>query len=164
MGGDLETSYPDADSSPGLTLWRVTNAWQRRIRAALSPHDLTHVQFVLLASLAWMDRSQPVTQRDLAAHAGTDVMMTSQVLRTLEAKGLVTREPHPTDGRAFTVAPTPTALDLANRATRDVESADAAFFAALPPATRDVFLSGLRSLVDGGDLQRNPRDATAARG
>ncbi len=164
MGGDLETSYPDADSSPGLTLWRVTNAWQRQIRAALSPHGLTHVQFVLLASLTWMDRSQPVTQRDLAAHAGTDVMMTSQVLRALENKGLVTREPHPTDGRAFTVTPTPAAIEIANRATRAVEAADAAFFSALPPGERDVFLSGLRSLADGPKPTGDSRDGTAGPG
>src|SRR5829696_15000 len=118
MTAGLDTSYPDASASPGLALWRVTNAWQRRIRAALAPHDLTHVQFVLLASLTWMDRSQPVTQRDLAEFAGTDVMMTSQVIRALEAKGHITRDPHPTDGRAVTLAPTPTGIALANRANK----------------------------------------------
>ncbi|KHK96062.1 MarR family transcriptional regulator [Microbacterium mangrovi] len=127
----LDSQFGEASDSPGLALWRVTNAWQRAVRAALVPHDLTHVQFVLLASLTWMDAADPVTQRDLAAHAGTDVMMTSQVIRTLEAKGFVTRMPHPTDGRAVALAPTPTGAALANRANADVEAADRAYFAAL---------------------------------
>ncbi len=127
----LDTRYGEASDSPGLALWRVTNAWQRAVRAALAPHDLTHVQFVLLASLTWMDSADPVTQRDLAAHAGTDVMMTSQVIRALEAKGYVTRSPHPRDGRAVALSPTAAGVALANRANADVEAADQAYFAAL---------------------------------
>jgi DNA-binding MarR family transcriptional regulator len=146
MTAGLDTSFPDASESPGLALWRVTNAWQRRIRAALAPHDLTHVQFVLLASLTWMDRSEPVTQRDLAAFAGTDVMMTSQVIRTLEAKGYVTRSPHPTDGRAVILAPTPAGIALANRANQDVEATDRAYFDTLAPADRASFTRHLRAL------------------
>ncbi|MGN8050698.1 MarR family winged helix-turn-helix transcriptional regulator [Curtobacterium sp. 22159] len=144
---DLHTDHPDAVSSPGLALWRVTNAWQRRIRTALAPHDLTHVQYVLLASLTWMDRTEPVTQRDLARHAGLDVMMTSQVVRALEAKGFVVRERHPTDRRAVALEPTPSGTGLANRATRDVEAADHAYFAGMDPSIAEAFLTGLRGLA-----------------
>ncbi|MGD9695601.1 MAG: MarR family winged helix-turn-helix transcriptional regulator [Thermoleophilia bacterium] len=145
MTGRLDTAYPDASSSPGLSLWRVTNSWQRAIRAALAPFDLTHVQFVLLASLTWMDRPAPVTQRDLARHAGTDPMMTSQVLRALERKGLITRAPHPGDRRARTLAPTPEGARLASRANAAVEAADAAYFAALGPGAA-AFLAHLHTL------------------
>jgi len=142
----LETAFTDASSSPGLALWRVTNAWQRAIRTALAPHGLTHVQFVLLASLTWMDRSTPVTQRDLADHARTDVMMTSQVIRTLERKGYVTRGPHPSDGRAVTLAPTAEGSAVANRANADVEAADRAYFGALAPEDQKAFTSFLLTL------------------
>jgi len=145
---ELRTQHPDAVSSPGLALWRVTNAWQRHVRAALAPHDLTHVQYVLLASLTWMDRSEPVTQRDLARHAGLDVMMTSQVVRALEAKGFVARHPHPTDRRAVTVEPTPVGVELANRATPDVEAADDTYFAVLPQGARASFTTALRTLAE----------------
>lgn len=147
MTGDLDTQYPDAQSSPGLALWRASNAWQRRIRAALAPHDLTHVQYVLLASLTWMDRSAPVTQRDLARHAELDVMMTSQVLRTLETKGYVRREPHPEDKRAIALQPTNRGIELANLATHDVEAADAAYFAALSPTQSEALLTALHKLA-----------------
>jgi DNA-binding MarR family transcriptional regulator len=58
-------------------------------------------------------------------------MMTSQVLRTLEAKGLVTREAHPTDARARALAATATGVELVNRAIGAVETVDRDFFAAL---------------------------------
>ena len=101
----LETRFEDADESAGLLLWQVTNRWQAAQRAVLKPFGLTHVQFVLLASLAWLSDDEaaapPVSQRVLADHAATDPMMTSQVVRALEAKGWLVRERHPGDGRAF---------------------------------------------------------------
>ncbi|MGV8881812.1 MAG: MarR family winged helix-turn-helix transcriptional regulator [Rhodoglobus sp.] len=147
MSGDLDTQFPDAQSSLGLALWRATNAWQRHIRAALAPHDLTHVQYVLLASLTWMDRTEPVTQRELAQHAELDVMMTSQVLRTLETKGYISREPHPQDRRAIALRPTTRGIELANIATHDVESADTAYFATLTSTQRESILAALQRLV-----------------
>ncbi|MDA3148015.1 MarR family transcriptional regulator [Leucobacter sp. UCMA 4100] len=131
MTGTLETSYPSPEASTGLMLWRVTNSWQREIRAILAPFDLTHVQFVLLAVLTAMDYETPLTQRDLAEHAVTDPMMTSQVLRTLEKKGFVERHPHPTDRRARTLTVTPAGATLANRANAAVEEADRAYFSTL---------------------------------
>ena len=104
----LATKFQAAEESPGLLMWQITNRWQAAQRAALKPFGLTHVQFVLLASLTWLDAEQPVTQRDLADHAATDPMMTSQVLRALERRGLLERMPHPRDRRARTLAATPT--------------------------------------------------------
>jgi DNA-binding MarR family transcriptional regulator len=86
-----------------------------------------------------------VTQRRLAEHAATDPMMTSQVLRALEARGLVRRAAHPEDRRARAVAVTPRGRALANRAIGAVEACDDAFFAALG-ADRDALTRALRSL------------------
>lgn len=129
-------------------LWRVTNSWQRAIRAALAPVGLTHVQFVLLAVLTSMDGSESVTQRDLAEQAATDPMMTSQVLRALEGKGLIERRRHPTDRRARTLSPTPEGIRLANEANRLVEEADSTYFAPLRSGTSD-FTNALVNLSQG---------------
>ena len=133
----LQTAYPSAGDSPGLLLWRVTNRWQSAIRSALQPFDLTHVQFVLLASLTWLSREGPVTQKRLADHAVTDPMMTSQVLRALESRGLVIRDVDPTDRRARAVRVTAPGATLANAAIVAVEACDQEFFGvlgtALPP-------------------------------
>jgi DNA-binding MarR family transcriptional regulator len=129
----LATEFDGAEDSPGLMLWHVTNRWQAAIRAALRPHGLTHVQFVLLASLAWLDADGPVTQRALADHAATDPMMTSQVLRALEDRGLVRREPHPDDRRARALSITAQGRELADRTVAVVEARDRQFFSQLGP-------------------------------
>jgi len=127
-GRGLESEFHAADESPGFLLWQVTNRWQASQRAALKPLGLTHVQFVLLASLAWLRTDGPLHQRDLSEHAGTDPMTTSQVLRSLEGRGLVERTTDPDDRRARTVAVTPGGRDLANRANVVVEACDNSFF------------------------------------
>ena len=131
---DLGSRFDSAAQSPGLALWQVTNRWQAVMRAALKSHDLTHVQYVLLASLVWMqahDGEQLITQAELAEFAATDRMMTSQVLRTLEAKELVKRDHHPSDGRARVLRATQAGMRCARQATHDVEAADQTFFSPL---------------------------------
>jgi DNA-binding MarR family transcriptional regulator len=114
-------------------LWHATLRWQRRIAAALGPLGLTHVQFVLLASAWWMnEQHEHPTQVRLAEQAGTDIKMTSQVVRTLEAKGLVERTVDPADSRARRVRATRKGARLAVRAIELVEGVDAEHFAGLP--------------------------------
>jgi len=121
--------------SPGFLLWQVTNRWQRSIVAALRPLGLTHVQFVLLASVWWLSRhgEDPPSQRQVADHAGTDAMMTSQVVRALERRGLLRRGRDAQDRRAWRVAGTTTGTRLAEQAIDVVEAADRAFFADAEP-------------------------------
>jgi DNA-binding MarR family transcriptional regulator len=145
-----ESRYEAPEQSPGFLLWRVTLSWQRAMRVALAPHGLTHVQFVLLASLWWLrdHASRPPTQAQLAEHAGTDLMMTSQVLRKLEARGLLERSPDPDDSRARQLRLTPAGARLLGGALADVEAADQAYFAALGDGQRE-FSQALRALSDG---------------
>lgn len=121
-----------AEDSPGFLLWQVSSLWQRQINAGLKPFGLTHAQFVLLASLAWLvSDARQLTQVDLANHAKMDVMMTSNVLRTLEEKGLILRNAHPTDTRAKSLSITSKGLELAGQAVQAVEGIDRDFFAPL---------------------------------
>src|SRR3954470_5342078 len=108
----------DAGESPGFLLWRVTQRWQRAIVAALRPLDLTHAQFVLLMSTWWLARGsgRGPSQRDVAEHAEADPMMTSQVLRTLEKRGLVVRNADAADARVKRLSVTPAGTRLARRA------------------------------------------------
>jgi DNA-binding MarR family transcriptional regulator len=140
----LGTQFEDADASPGFVLWQVATLWQRALRAALNEVGLTHAQFVLLACAAWLEgrpatkASGGVTQADIAAHARTDVVMTSEVLRTLERKTLLKRLPHPSDARAKQIALTPSGRRLANKAVALVEAADSSFFGARGPELRTL--------------------------
>jgi len=119
--------------SPGFLLWRATLRWQRMVAAALSTMDLTHVQFVLLACAWWLNQQgEEPNQLAVARQAGTDVKMTSQVLRTLEDKGLIERYTDAGDTRAKRVRVTARGKALAPKAIAAVERADAEFFAPVP--------------------------------
>jgi DNA-binding MarR family transcriptional regulator len=133
--------------SPGFLLWHATLRWQRGVAAALAPLGLTHVQFVLLACTWWLnEQGEHPTQVRLAAQAGTDVKMTSQVIRNLEKKGLVEREVDPADTRARRLRVTRRGARLAPRAIAVVEAVDADFFSELPAADAVDLLGRLAHL------------------
>lgn len=144
--GRLQSQFDDENDSTGLIMWRVTNSWQAAQRATLKPFGLTHVQFVLLASLTHLDGVEAVTQQRLAEHTGSDPMMTSQVVRVLADRGLVDRAPHPDDGRAKVLAITGQGAELTNAAIVAVEACDAEFFAPLGDARTD-WTGQLRTLL-----------------
>ena len=133
-------------SSPGFLLWRVTHRWQRLVTATLRPFGLTHVQFVLLASLWWLSNvlDEAPSQRRLAEFAGTDAMMTSQVVRGLEARGLVDRTADPHDSRARRLTVTARGAELARTAIAVVEAADHDFF--VPAGNTERVLEVLQAL------------------
>lgn len=142
----LVAEFDSAQASPGFLLWQVTNKWQARQRKALAAFGLTHVQFVLLASLVWNGNKQ-LTQKELAAFAKTDVMMTSQVVRKLEQKGLIVRATNKQDSRSFLLKPTSAGIALANQAVQSVERVDATFFGLLGNDVED-FAAMMRLLAD----------------
>lgn len=146
--GKSPFSTQEANAHSGFLLWQVTALWQRSVALALRPHGLTQVQYALLASLLWLSRTEDqITQARLARHAQLDVMMTSQVLRALEARGLLERRAHATDSRAKVLRLTKIGEATATRAVPDVEGADAVFFGALGDA-QPAFNQHLRRLIE----------------
>lgn len=148
---------PGPQNSPGFLLWRATLGWQRRISTALRPFDLTHVQFVLLAAVWWLSDqadhpSQLPSQRQVAAHAAADVMMTSQVVRGLAARGLISRAPDPADGRVRRLTVTDAGRVLTEQAITVVEATDAHFFARVRQPTQ--LLEVLHQLADDPESPR----------
>ena len=132
------------NDSPGFLLWHATLRGQRGVAQALRPLDLTHVQFVLLACTWWLnEQGEQPNQVALAAQAGTEIRMTSQVVRSLERKGLIERAVDESDTRARLLRVTRRGARLAPRAIEVVEAADAEFFrdSSTPQAVR--FLRGL---------------------
>jgi MarR family transcriptional regulator, organic hydroperoxide resistance regulator len=113
----------------GAQLERVASAWSQAVRHALTPLDLTPAQFRLLVAAAWLSgRHAGVRQSDIATLANTDAVMTSEVLRTLESRGLVVRTAHPTDKRAKSISVTGAGGSLADRAAKLVNVVEARFF------------------------------------
>jgi len=146
MESNQSNEFDAAHNSPGYLLWLMSNQWQAQQRMALKPFDLTHVQFVLLACLVYAPDNESLTQIQLAERAKTDPMMTSQVLRKLEAKGLIQRTSHSKDKRAVSLEATAKGVELISRAIIAVESVDDAFFGILEADTPS-FVAMMRKLV-----------------
>ena len=141
-------SVREAEDSSGFLLWQVTTLWQRGIKKALDEIDITHPQFVLLASLLWLTgQKKNVTQIDLSQHSQIDPMTTSTVIRTLQKKGLVERREHETDTRAKVVLLTASGLKMTRKAVKIIENFDTDFFKSLGDKA-GAFNSGLRLLLD----------------
>lgn len=145
--GDKVFSVETPEESSGFLLWQVTNLWQREIRKALEKYELTHSQFVLLASMLWLSQQKlSVTQVLLSNHTKIDPMTTSTVLRTLQKKGLIQRQEHETDTRAKTVELTTAGQKMAKLAVKTVEHFDGQFFGPLGEKTAS-FNKKLHSLL-----------------
>lgn len=141
-----EWSHDQPEDSAGFLLWQVTNQWQRKLRAVLLPLGLTHVQFVLLAGLAWLEgQGRAPTQAQLAVFCKTDEMMTSQVVRAMEREGLIERRRHPSDTRARQLGLTVRGSEVIGKAAPVVEQANREFFAALGGEEKS-FAAALRRL------------------
>lgn len=118
----------------GFRLWHIQHAWTRRLEAALAPHGLTHLQFVLLRAVDWLVRTgERPTQARLAQKVVTDPMTVSKVLRLLERKGLIDRPVHPDDPRARHLLPTQAGVAALARALPAAIEAQRAYFGALGP-------------------------------
>jgi DNA-binding MarR family transcriptional regulator len=107
-----EETLGSPEKAVGFMLWRVVHRFQRKIDRALAPLNLTHLQFTTLAMAGWLGRAgDPVTQAELARSTAIHAMQVSLMLKTLEAKGMVTRPRSTSDTRTKHVEITSIGLD-----------------------------------------------------
>lgn len=78
---------------------------------------LTH-----LAALSTLKRHGAMSPGELAAHERVQPPSMTRVVVALEGMGLVTRSPHPTDGRQVVIDLTPAAQDLLSAEARAREA------------------------------------------
>jgi DNA-binding MarR family transcriptional regulator len=134
--------------SAGFLLWKAANAWQRHVRDHLKSSGITHVQFLLLDAMKQLEATgQQPSQTLLAKTAGTDVMMTSKVIRTLEAAKLVARKDNRADGRAVVLQTTSSGKKKHATANSAIRRAEATFFAKLPDKPHK-FVANLQAISE----------------
>jgi DNA-binding MarR family transcriptional regulator len=139
--------FKKPEDSSGFLLWQVNMHWQRKIKKELDILDITHTQFVLMAALAWLSKTQRnVTQIEIAKHSQVDRMMASKVLQKLEAKGYLSRVESEVDVRAKYIHLTKTGQVIIQKALKIVEAVDNDFFHVLAKKQND-FNTGMQVLL-----------------
>ena len=126
------SQFKDSSESPGFLLWKTQITWKRLIEKALIAHNLTHSQFVLLASIAYLTKDDnTITQIELSRHALFDISTTSQVVRSLEKNGLVMRTNKTGNIKSKYSKLTELGYNILKPAIKVVESIDSRFFESL---------------------------------
>ena len=98
----------------------------------------TTVTLTHLAALSTLRRHGPMSPGELAAHERVQPPSMTRVVVALEGMGLVSRTPHPTDGRQVVIALTDAAETLLADEARAREAWLTGQLQQLTPAERDV--------------------------
>lgn len=86
---------------PSFTFAQAYFTWKRITDRALEAVGLTHTHYVFMGTLFELEKHQDkATQNDLARLTNSDITMTSQILHTLQKRGLVLHEQIEGDKRA----------------------------------------------------------------
>ena len=111
---------------------RVYNKWHFLIKKELKRIKLTHPQFVVLVSLAYLSQNgDEVTQVMISKLSGIDVMTVSQILSLLEKHDFVKRKEHSRDTRAKAVTVNKKGEEVLQKAIPLIEQIDELFFGKL---------------------------------
>lgn len=128
----MEINPNNQDQSTGYLLYHLTMLMERKMKRELDKLGITHTQFVILASTCMLlEKNDSVTQIMIANQSEMDKMMVSKVLRTLQSKGLITRQEHLTDTRAKIILLTEDGIRLFQKAFVVVKQVEKEFFGCL---------------------------------
>jgi DNA-binding MarR family transcriptional regulator len=143
----LPFGFDRPEDSPGFLLWQTTITWQRLIKKALEPHNISHAQFVIMALLLWLnEHKHETTQVLIATYSKLDKMTVSSSLKKLARDGLVTRIEHNTDTRAKCVSLTDSSKALVCKLIPIVEKIDHNFFQVIPKNEQTTFIQILQRI------------------
>jgi DNA-binding MarR family transcriptional regulator len=135
----IVTEPPPVDSELATRLRLAVGRLARRVR--LATNDIPPLQ---LSALATLDKHGPLRSGELAAREAVTAPTMTRVLSSLSERGLVTRQPDPTDARSVRVSLSPAGLEtlarirsertalLGARVARLTDEQRAALIAALP--------------------------------
>ncbi len=143
--------YARAEDSPGYLLLKVSLEWRSMIEDALKQFDLTHPQFIILATTAWLTQGhEKISQIDISRTTGFDPNTTSQILRGLEKKKLIKRT-RSLNERSKSPLLTTIGLDILAQALPAVEATDQFFFDRLNENEMAQFMYVFKRLMKSND-------------
>ncbi len=151
---DRRDAIPDLDALPGHSIRRLQQIAVAVFLQEAEPFGLTPVQFGALQAVR---RSPGVDQRTLAALIGLDTSTTGGVIDRLEARGLLRRNPSPTDRRVRLLTPTDEGIALLDQVYPAMLRAQERILEPLPAGERQEFMRMLQVLVKANnELSRAP--------
>lgn len=121
--------FEKPEQSLGFLLWQTTITWQRLIKKALEPYDISHPQFVIMAILLWFkEHDNQATQGIIINWSKLDKMTVSKSLKKLVSQKLAIREENEADTRSKKVNLTHQGKTLIRQLVPIIEQIDAHFF------------------------------------
>lgn len=144
----LPFGFDTPEESPGFLLWQTTMLWQRQIRRALDPYQISHAQFVIMATLLWFETT---TQVAIVNWTKLDKMTVSKSLKKLVTSGHVNRMEHESDTRAKNVSLTQKGKTLIHKLVPIVEGVDSSFFERLRKPDLKHVLHTFKKLTEEND-------------
>ena len=107
----------------------VQNKWDRGISGVLGSYNTTRTQLELLTCIAKLVKDgKPVTQKDVVDFVRQDKTTVSEVMKTLEKKGYITRSTSEGDMRVKYITLTDKGFRLVKTAAFEVMQFDEQFF------------------------------------
>jgi DNA-binding MarR family transcriptional regulator len=125
----LSSDLSKLKESPGGYLLMVSQKWERAVDHVLDGFDTTCTQVELLSCIVeLMKEGTPVTQRDIAEFLDRDKNTVSEVMRSLEKRGYITRTVSESDLRAKYIRLTDKGYDLLEKSVREMVRMNEHFF------------------------------------
>lgn len=119
----------------GYALMHAAQTWRTEATAVLREHGLTVPQFLVVMALYRQARHDwaPLSQSEVGDRLGMDANTTSQIVRGLEKRGILARQPHPTDARSRVLTLTADGVERARRASADARALGDRYFSVITP-------------------------------
>ena len=139
----------------GFALMKAAQVWRTEAGLALREHELTVPQFFVMMALYRQARHDwdPLTQAEVGVRLGMDANTTSQIVRALERRGLLTRAAHPDDGRARSLALTAAGIERGRAASATARALNDVFFSAVAPEQQQALGDILETLTTASEAR-----------
>ena len=126
-------------------LSELVRAYQFRDREQICCHDISVSQCYALEALV---RRGPLTLNEVAAQLFLEKSTASRMVDGLEAKGYLTRAPHPADRRALQLAVTPAGRALYERIEAELVEQEMQLLSRFQPEVRQALARLLGQLAE----------------
>lgn len=123
---------------------RLDHALNRRIRDALTPLGLTVSQYT---ALSFLESQAQISNAQLAERTLISPQSANEMIKQMEKKGWVEREPDPSHGRIVRLSLTPAGQSLLDAAHNHVARLEAGMLAKLSATQRNALHQNLRQVL-----------------